>query len=584
MALNDETLITDDQLTVAPSGDTLIDESTLVLPPNNNGNSIESKVDAATIGQFSPAGTQVPDSDVQFIQNQIDPLRGQAPAIAGATNELFMPGFNQPLRVGGTSGQLTGSRDIFVGAGGFIPFAALERRKEAQQKAAEKRAKDLSKAQGLPKVDEIKDKRFNRNLLETSQDFISQFEKAALQRAGGDQAVARAMLTDTRTDLGRQFATQMSNLNQVAAEFNQITDDVAKIQTAMQKGGQFVSEADRQLVDDFEKMTNSFSEGDPFQAVNLLHSRERVAATRSLEGVLDDTNVLDTVKANISQTAGISPDDVGNYITTTTGRKTYEKAVDAIIPSLMRDAAIAGRFSPEQLKKELLPRFGSEITTEKTLQQKRKGSGGYNSVDDVPVSDQPKVINVGGNQYTTSVSVPASRKTQSKPVKIDGLIVIGDDGKLTTTEGISDFTLVEYSTITGADGIPRNVARGQVTTIEKGPTGKEIKTVKDVTADYNNVKGSIKGLSTDAKFSAEAFENVASGANRNKLLVDKENVRGQFLEGFNASGFESVDDYVEALSQEGNDIVLNDEARKIINSDQFLGSAKRIKESKSRRR
>ena len=71
MALNDETLITDDQLTVAPSGDTLIDESTLVLPPNTNGNSIESKVDAATMGQFSPAGTQVPDSDVQFIQNQL---------------------------------------------------------------------------------------------------------------------------------------------------------------------------------------------------------------------------------------------------------------------------------------------------------------------------------------------------------------------------------------------------------------------------------------------------------------------------------------------------------------------------------
>jgi len=117
MAIGDEIIRDEDLVSGLPQQGALGTEENLVrdqdlvvgLPPNNPSTS--SAVDAATLGSFSPDGQSIPDTDVSFIQNQIDPLNGQPLALGDATQEMFTPGINQPLRVGGTSGRLTGSRD-----------------------------------------------------------------------------------------------------------------------------------------------------------------------------------------------------------------------------------------------------------------------------------------------------------------------------------------------------------------------------------------------------------------------------------------------------------------------------------------
>lgn len=562
-----EVLPNNDNLVNAPIQNELLPlESDLVtdplLPPNTEGGDVGSRVDAATIGAFSPNGEQVPASDLAFIQQQIDPLSGQQLALGNVTQEDFTPGINLPLRVGGTSGQLTGSRDIFVPRAQAVPFALLERRRAAQQQAALKRAEDLSKAKGLPEIDKINDARFNRNLVNTFNDFTKIFEKRALNLAGGDQEVARELLTDTRTEIGRDFATQVSNLNQLAGEFNQIADDVAKIKIAQQKGGQFVSKADRDLVSDFDSLQKSFKDGDPFNAVNLLRTRKRIGATRSLEGVLKDTNVLASVKASIIKTAKISNDELGNFITTTEGKKVFDKAVEAILPGLERDAAIAGRFTRKQLRDEILPRFGSEITTEKKLQLKRKPSAGaFGSKADVPISNQPKIIDVNGSQFKTTSSVPFPKKTQSKPVRVDGLIVVGSDGKLTTKEGISNFIPVELSIIE-VGNIKNNIVRGQIVN-ERGE-------LEDITVDFDNIKTSLKGLSRDARLTVEAFEDISNENTRKKRLIDKDNLEGDFLDEFVQSGINDVDEFIDSLSNEQKvDVILNDETREAIKGVEF---------------
>lgn len=583
MALQDETLINENQYVAAPSNnDEVLNPNEFILPPNSNGNAVENNIDNATIGQYSPAGSMTPDSDVQFIQNQINPLGGQAPAIAGATNEMFMPGYNQPLQVGSTSGQLTGSRGIYVGGGGYIPFAALERRREAQQKAALKRAEDLGRFK-LKKPALSKDPRFNQNLVSTANDFTDIFIKRAEEQYGSREA-AMAALTSPSTKIGREFAQQMDNLEILAGEVDQVVDLNAEVEKAIEEGDQYVSDDTLKLHSEFKNLSGKFTGGDAFGAASFRDKLNELQTSQSVDQYFKDNETLKNIEGEILQTAGAT-DRGDNYLQTTRYQEDFSKGARAQAKAIKQNASFRNReITEDQIFDRIMALKGKVDKRTATVKNKPKQGDGYNKIEDVPVSRQPKVINVGGNQYKTSISVPVSKATQDKPVKIDGLIVLGDDGKLTTRKGISDFTVVEFSTITGADGITRNVGRGQITTKTKGPTGKDVESVEDVTVDYDNVKGSIGGLSKDAKLSVDAFDNVSSGVKRNKLLVDNSNVRGQFLDAFNQSGLEDVDEFVNELSKEGNDIVLNDEARDIINSEQFLGSAKRIKESAKRKR
>ena len=187
--------------------------------------------------------------------------------LSDATQAMFTPGANVPLRVGGTSGQLTGSRDIFVAGSTAVPFALMERRRAAQQQAAQKRAEDLGRFK-IKKPKLSKDPRFNKNLVDTTNEFTDIFIKRATDQFGSREA-GLAALQNPGTKIGREFIQQMDNLEILAGEVDQIVDLNAEVEQAVEEGDQFVSDETLKLHNEFKSLTGAFEGGDAFGAASF---------------------------------------------------------------------------------------------------------------------------------------------------------------------------------------------------------------------------------------------------------------------------------------------------------------------------
>jgi len=543
------------------------------LPPNTQGNNVSNLVDAATIGAYNPSGQNVPSSDVSYIQNQMDPLNGQAPAIKDATNEMFMPGLHEPLRVGGTSGQMTGSRDIFVGGGAYVPFAALERRKQAQQDAALKRAADL-KSFKLKKPKLSKDPRFNRNLVSTANDFTSIFIGEAEKQYGSREAAMRA-LTDPTTKIGREFIQQMDNLEILAGEVDQVVDLSAKVDAAIESGDKYISPITRKHNQEFKQLLGKYEGGNAFGAASMRDKLNEMTMAASLDGYIKDFKVLEGIDGIIKQTAGVS--DKGDYYQTTTQyNKSYEEGARTAAKNIAQQL---GHVTEQDAYNHIMSLKGEESKQSKTMVQKRNDDGGgYNKKEDVIITEEPKVIDINGSQVKTQKSVPFAGTDKQKPVKIDGALVVGADGKTTTYNGIMDFIPVENSLLDNGDRVVRgkqviktsDLTKAELKALGYGALRKPPEKIeKDVTINYDNSENAISSQSKNFRITNEAFNDVAPKAVREEVLIDKDNVSTDFKKDFINSGFETVDEYINSEKKKGNNIVLNESSQKEINSIEF---------------
>lgn len=385
-----EVLPNNDNLVNAPIQNELLPlESDLVtdplLPPNTEGGDVGSRVDAATIGAFSPNGEQVPASDLAFIQQQIDPLSGQQLALGNVTQEDFTPGINLPLRVGGTSGQLTGSRDIFVSRAQAVPFALLERRRAAQQQAALKRSQDLGRFK-LDKPALSKDPRFNRNLVETANKSTDIFIDRATKQFGSREA-GLAALTSTSTKIGREFAQEMDNLEILAGEIDQIVDLNAEIDKAIQDGDQFVSDETLKLHQDFKNLTGDFTGGTASGAASFRDKLTQLQTSQSLDQFFKENDILKSIEGEIIQTAGVDDSRVDQFRTSTRFEKDFEKGARAQAKATKQNASFRNRqdLSEEDIFKRIMALKGKVDKRSVTVKAKPRARGGF--------SDDPDDIN-----------------------------------------------------------------------------------------------------------------------------------------------------------------------------------------------
>ena len=545
------------------------------LPPNTQGNNVSNLVDAATIGAYNPSGQNVPSSDISYIQNQMDPLNGQAPAIKDATNEMFMPGLHEPLRVGGTSGQMTGSRDIFVGGGAYVPFAALERRKQAQQDAALKRAADL-KSFKLQKPKLSKDPRFNRNLVSTANDFTSIFIGEAEKQYGSREAAMRA-LTDPTTKIGREFIQQMDNLEILAGEVDQVVDASAKIDKAIETGDRYISPITRQRNQEFKKLLGKFEGGDAFGAASFRDKLNELQTSIGLDAFIKDQGILSNIDAVILQTAGVGDSADGeSYRTSTRYTEDFSNAAKAQAKSMAQHFP---QMTEDEIYTHLLTLKGSvDKRTAGVVNKPKDSDGGYKKKEDVIITEDPKVIDINGSQVKTQKSVPFAGTDKQKPVKIDGALVVGADGKTTTYNGIMDFIPVENSLLDNGDRVVRgkqviktsDLTKAELKALGYGALRKPPEKIeKDVTINYDNSENAISSQSKNFRITNEAFNDVAPKAVREEVLIDKDNVSTDFKKDFINSGFETVDEYINSEKKKGNNIVLNESSQKEINSIEF---------------
>ncbi|MHA1816619.1 MAG: hypothetical protein ACTSX1_11470, partial [Candidatus Heimdallarchaeaceae archaeon] len=520
---------------------------------------IANRVDAATIGTFSPGGEVLPDTDVAFIQNQLNPLGNQQLALPDATQELFTPGINIPLRAGGTSGQLTGSRDIFVAQNQAVPFALLERRRAKQQEAAQKRAKDLERFK-LRKPALSKDPRFNRNLIETQSEFTDIFIKRAEEQFGSKQA-GLAALSNPGTKIGREFAQQMDNLEVLAGEIDQVVDLNAEVEKSIQEGDQFVSDETLKLHKEFQTLSGEFLEGSAFGAASFRDKLTNLQTSQSVDQFFKDNATLANISGEVLQRAGVDDSRADQFRTSTRFTKDFEKGARAQAKAIKENAAFRGRedLSEEDIFKRIMALKGKVDKRSVTVKGKRKFEG-FKTKEDVPINNQPKIINVGNTQFRTKTSVPYPEKVQKNPVRIDGLIVLNEDGNLVTQTGITNFIPVENDVI-DVNGIDGRFVRGKIVTEKRNPvTGKIEKSFEDATVDFDNIKTSIEGLSSDAALTVQAFDDVSQASKRSKTLIDEKNFDSDFQKAFTQSGFSDPDDFIKAAQNQGIDVILNKES------------------------
>lgn len=383
-----------DQLIPAPINNEILpsEESfTTGLPPNTNGGAVENAIDAATLGRFVSDGQQgVSQDDFDFVNRQVDPLGGQPAAIADATNELFSPGINRPIRVGGTSGQLTGNRDIFVAQGGVRPFAALERRKAAQQQSALKRKKDLDRFKvTLPKLS--KDPRFNDNILKAHGNFREEFVARAKREFGDNWVTA---LTAPETKIGRDFIQGNANFDLLAGKIDQIVDLQGEIESSIEEGDQFVSDATLQLHQNFKTLSGEFSqEGGNLASADLGGMLDMLQTSQTLDQFIKDNDILSNVEGEVLQRAGIDDSRADQFRQTTRFTKDFQEGLRTQAKRIKGNVAFRGRQDlTEDAVFQILRNLKGKVDKRTaTVKSKPRSAGGF-SEDPKDIDDRVRNI------------------------------------------------------------------------------------------------------------------------------------------------------------------------------------------------
>ena len=548
------------------------------LPPNTNGGDIGNNIDNATIGQFSPSGSNVPSSDVAYIQNQLNPLGNQQLALMGATNELFQQGMNLPLQVGGTSGQLTGSRGIYAAQNQAVPFALLEQRRALQQQAALKRAKDLEKFK-LKKPELSKDPRFNRNLVSTANEYTDIFVKRAEQEYGSHEA-AMAALTSDSTKIGREFAQQMDNLDILAKEVDQVVDLNAEVEKAIESGDQYVSDETVKLHNDFKNLQEKFANGNAFGAASFRNQLQKLQTSQSVDQYFKENDVLKNISGEILQKAGIDDSRSDQFRTTTRYTQDFEKGAREQAKQMKQNVAFRNRqdLSEDDIFNRIMALKGKVDKRTASVKAKPQSSGAVNP-NEIAVSDQKQVINVGGKNFNVNKSIDFSNDVKTKPIKFNGLTEVNPDGTLKTIEGVQNVVPGALKTIVDANGVERKVMTGQILKTSKNKiTGKEENIYQDVILDYDNIKSGLSNSSKNAKTFVDVFDNSTTNIQqRTKDFADLakdfegnfspevEDVAKRFVNsGYN---YDEFDKFVSSESRAGRDVVLSEDAKKQFNED-----------------
>ncbi len=502
----------DEDLVLPPNQEILPTEQELTTAP------LGSIIDTSITGQFNRGVSQ---AEIDLINRQVDPLAGETPAIIDATNELFVPSLNQPILRGTSSSQTLGSQPIFVAGGGNIPFAAFERQKQARQAQALKQAEDANKFK-LRKAPLTKDPRLNKNLNETFNEFTDIFIKRAEEQFG-DRVKGIAALTNPATKIGREFIQQMDNLDILASQADQIIDEVAKIDAAIESGDQFVPKESEELSN---RIKQNLSSGDIFAVTSLRGDIDKLQTSQTLDQFFKDNKTLSNIEGEITKRTGIS--DFGDFkLLSDRERKEYEDGAREQARAIKENIAFRNRdLSEDDIFNRIIALKGRTDKVTKRLKTKPKIKGGKldKEKEDIVVNQQGKVVNSRGvNKLLKNTIAVGERKN---PVKMTGLSIIDPNTGLTTIlEGSQDVRIIEVGTTDyELDGVPYQRRTVAVETApELDDEGDVIKAASTEFIDYDNNKAQFKSLFPNI---ANEFEkNTNDIAVERRLNVTRENIK-----------------------------------------------------------
>ena len=430
-----------------------------VIPPVNTvGENIDQTV--------NPGGMSAQDlATIQQAKSLYTPAQ-QIPVTPTPSNAALMPMLNQPINVGTSSGQITGSHGVYVDPGFVAPWGAIMQKQAAQDEQTNlalknqqlaKQARDKAFKFEKPKF-EVKDPGFQKSLNEAATSTINSFTDQAKELGGKDWQVM--LKTDTR--LGREFQSAMDGLNLLVRNADRATDKFAEIDEGIKSGDVYYSDEIRKIRRDYENLTDeAFGGGDIEKLAGIRQLYKDLDGHMELNTFLNDKGILSNIKGQISGSTGIS--DMGEFKQLkTTNRTLYDENIKNIIQSVKKSMGSEYPYTDEDIETTLLGHFQNESTSKKSLKAKPKGGGGSGrriNKEDINLEIGSKPIKVtyrsgtdeDGNPITSEGSFEATRSqpvpSSTKSLNGVGLQFVGADGEATLQSDVSNLIPVEAEVI-----------------------------------------------------------------------------------------------------------------------------------------
>ena len=375
------------------------------IPPNNSpGQSInvndiqnvqiEGYTDANSPGDLIDQNQQraqvIPGGPDPYSQSVIDAYNAQfAPqAIGPQGNAALYPGLSLPEAMGNYSGSIVGSNTLFAPAGGIMAMDPVLARRKAIEDAAKARASSLVPMEPVSPY-QLKDQAFQKSLNDKFFEFDRMARDEAKEKYNKDWTV---VLSNPSTKEGREYIQGLANFEYMGKNFDQITDDIAFMQEALQEGTLNFTEAGIQAFEDYKALVGSFEGGDFWTKKDIGQLREKLQGFTNLEYKINQGDFLDNIMSEQTAWAS-SPSDKGDYYVMREGtKKSYDKAIEQVANQMMNASDVAyavrrGYYTREDIVDALKSRLKNQVTSDASMQQKSAATRGAETEEFVVDSD-----------------------------------------------------------------------------------------------------------------------------------------------------------------------------------------------------
>jgi len=364
------------------------------LPVNNP--TAESYMDVNQISTATPEG-YVPS---EYEKEAMKALDAQyAPKEIGALGkEALYPGLGHNINVGGYSGSIIGSGNIYVPGGDIMAIDPILARRKAIDDAAKLRAAELIKPFEYQKPKAFKDARFQQKMDKAVFDFNDEYVKQGKEMYGQNW---RAMLKDQSTELGSKYVRGLHNFETIISNMDAVTDMVVELDKGLKDKSIYLTPEQKKAYDDYKKMTGDFTDYDTFTKSDFEQLHSVLTGARDFNDYLNKSGILTKLEGEIS--SSFSVNDKGEYYKLSTNEKTsYKDIINDLTKSLVEttfsNEIANGIYTEAQIKEAIGARLKDQVKNTGSMQQKNEAAVGRANEEKVPELTSGAVVEYGKDQ------------------------------------------------------------------------------------------------------------------------------------------------------------------------------------------
>jgi hypothetical protein len=336
------------------------------LPQNNPG--VESLIDVNAISTSTPEGYVPTNYEQTAIENYNKQFAPQE--IGAQPNSSLYPGLGHNINVGGYSGQVIGSGNIYVPGGNIMAINPMLARRKAIDDAARKRAAEISKPFEYQKPKAFKDARFQEKFNKDVYGFQDALIKEAQNKYGD---AWRTMIKDQGTDVGRKFIQGMTNYETIVSNTDAITDMVSTIDEGLKDNSIYLSPEKRKVYDEYKNMLNDFGDYDKLSNSDFETLHSTLMGERDLNNYFNKEGILQTLEAKVSEYS--KETDQGLTYVTKEGKTTdWSGVIKDLARELKQTTFRDSSFTEQDIADNLKARLKNQTSSKTSITEKNQDS------------------------------------------------------------------------------------------------------------------------------------------------------------------------------------------------------------------